>query len=73
MIAAEEGDTVTIQSGPGLSTPQKKGEIKSRKPQEMSPMPAGLLNASTKEQVLDLLAFLKSQEVLADAAAQPKR
>jgi len=45
-----EPETVTI----------KKSEIESRKLSKISPMPAGLLNTFTKEEILDLLAYLES-------------
>ena len=45
-----ELETVTI----------KKSEIESRSLSKVSPMPAGLLNTLTKEEILDLLAYLES-------------
>ncbi|MFM9965667.1 MAG: c-type cytochrome [Planctomycetaceae bacterium] len=45
-----EPETVTI----------KKSEIESRSLSKVSPMPAGLLNTLTKEEILDLLAYLES-------------
>ena len=45
-----EPDTITI----------KKTDIESRSPSKISPMPAGLLNTLTKEEILDLLAYLES-------------
>jgi putative heme-binding domain-containing protein len=38
----------------------KKGDIAKRELSKISPMPPGLLNMLTKEEVLDLLAFLES-------------
>ena len=43
-------DTVTVA----------KSEIESRSLSKTSPMPAGLLNTFTKEEILDLLAYLES-------------
>jgi putative heme-binding domain-containing protein len=62
MIAKEDGNSVTIHAGPTDSLIQtlKKDEIKSRHPQELSLMPAGLLSLMSKEQILDLLAFVES-------------
>lgn len=37
-----------------------KSEIESRSLSKISPMPAGLLNSFTKEEILDLLAYLES-------------
>jgi putative heme-binding domain-containing protein len=45
-----EPETVTI----------KKSEIESRRFSKVSPMPAGLLNTLTKDEILDLLAYLES-------------
>jgi putative heme-binding domain-containing protein len=63
MILKEDAQTVTIQTGPADSLIQtlKKSEIQGRKPQTSSPMPLGLLNALSKEQILDLLAFLEAK------------
>src|SRR5439155_12120128 len=61
-IVKEEGDAIFIQTGPGEAAIQKiaKKDIKSREPQSQSLMPAGLLNFLNKEQILDLLAVLRS-------------
>ena len=61
-IVKEEGDAIFIQTGPGEAAIQKfaKKDIKSREPQSQSLMPAGLLNFLNKEQILDLLAFLRA-------------
>lgn len=45
-----EPETITI----------KKSEIESRALSKVSPMPAGLLNTFSKEEILDLLAYLES-------------
>lgn len=45
-----EPETITI----------KKADIQSRSPSKVSPMPAGLLNTFTREEILDLLAYLES-------------
>ena len=60
LILAEDKDSVTIQTGPTAAQVQKvaKSAIKSRKTSALSLMPAGLLNALDKEQILDLLAYL---------------
>ena len=62
MIVKEDADTVTMQTGPSdtLIQPVKKSNIKKRDPQSSSMMPLGLLNMLTKEQVLDLLAYIES-------------
>lgn len=38
----------------------KKGNIKERRPSKLSPMPEGLVNIMTKEEILDLVAYLES-------------
>ena len=62
MIVKEDADATTIQTGPSDALIQtlKKSEIKERRPQSSSMMPVGLLNALTKEQIFDLLAFLET-------------
>ena len=62
MVVKEQGETVTIQSGPADSLIQtlKTAEIQQRRPQKSSPMPVGLLNTLTKEEIFDLLMFVES-------------
>lgn len=62
MVVKEQGDTVTIQSGPADSLIQtlKTSEIQQRRPQKSSPMPVGLLNTLSKEDIFDLLMFVES-------------
>ncbi len=62
MIVKEDADTVTIQTGPSAALLQtlKKSDIKERQPQKFSLMPLGLLNTLTKDQILDLLAYVES-------------
>ena len=50
----------------------KKGDITKRELSKISPMPPGLLNMLTKEEVLDLLAFLESAGKPAAAAVRRK-
>jgi putative heme-binding domain-containing protein len=63
LVLKEDDQNVTIQTGPADSLIQtlKKTEIQQRKPQLSSPMPLGLLNALSKDQILDLLAFLEAK------------
>ena len=72
LILAEDTTSVTIQTGPTAAQVQKvaKSAIKSRKPSALSLMPAGLLNALDKEQVLDLLAYLLAEGNAKHAAFQ---
>jgi len=62
MIVKDDGGDLTIQTGPSDALIQtvKKSEIKERQPQSSSAMPVGLLYTLSKEQILDLLAYLES-------------
>lgn len=62
MVVSEDPEVVRVQTGPSaaLIQPVKKSDIKKRTPQGSSQMPLGLLNLLTKEQVLDLLAYIES-------------
>ena len=53
---------MTVQTGPSDALIQqvKKTNLKKRDPQSSSMMPMGLLNMLTKEQILDLLAYIES-------------
>ena len=61
-IMEETADKVVIRPNPlELETVTvKKSEIESRQLSKISPMPVGLLNTFTKEEILDLLAYLES-------------
>ncbi len=73
MLLKEDPETVTIQTGPADSLIQtlKKSEIRQRHPMTSSPMPVGLLNSLSKEQIFDLLAFLESGGKLAQHTHAP--
>jgi putative heme-binding domain-containing protein len=62
MIVKEDGDSVTVQTGPSDALVQtiRKADIKERQPQAASAMPLGLLSTLSKEQIFDLLAYLES-------------
>ena len=62
VIVQEDGEQVTIQTGPSdaLIRTLKKSEIIGRVPQKSSSMPGGLLNALSKEEILDLLIYLET-------------
>jgi putative heme-binding domain-containing protein len=63
IILKEDPESVTIQTGPADSLIQtfKKSDIEGRHPKPSSPMPLGLLNALSKEQILDLLAYVETK------------
>jgi putative heme-binding domain-containing protein len=62
IVLKEDEQTVTIQAGPADTLIQslKKSDIQQRRPQASSPMPIGLLNSLSKQQIFDLLAYLES-------------
>lgn len=62
IILKEDAAGVTIQSGPSDSLIQtiSKSDIAEQKPKDLSPMPMGLLNPLSKEEILDLLAWIES-------------
>jgi hypothetical protein len=62
MILKEDDTTVTVQSGPSDALIQtlKKSDIKMRALQPSSLMPVGLLYSLSKENILDLLAFVEA-------------
>lgn len=63
LVVTEEAQSISVQPGPSAASIQKieKGQIKSRRQGQLSLMPAGLLNILTKEQILDLLAYVESE------------
>ena len=61
-VVAETGDKVVIR--PSMLAPEmqeiSKADIKSREVSKISPMPPGLVNMLTKEEIFDLLAYLEA-------------
>ena len=64
--------TITVETDPLRQTTVgvKRAEIEESYPANISPMPSGLVNVLTAEEILDLLAFLKSGGNPGDAAFQ---
>ncbi len=62
MIVKEDANTVSVQTGASDALIQtlQKSNIKARQAQTSSAMPIGLLSTLTKEQILDLLAYLEA-------------
>jgi putative heme-binding domain-containing protein len=62
MILKEDGETLTLQTGPSdtLIQPLKKSDVQTQRPQNSSLMPMALLNTLSKEEILDLLAYMES-------------
>ncbi len=62
MVVKEDGETLTVQTGPSDTLIQtlKKSDFRTQRPQNTSLMPVALLNTLSKEEILDLLAFIES-------------
>ena len=73
MIVKEDADKVTAQTGPSdaLIQPLKKSDIKERRAQGASVMPVGLLNTISKEQILNLLAYIEAGGKAGSGGAHP--
>lgn len=52
--------TVEVNASTGETVAIARSEIESSHPSEVSPMPSGLLDTLTRDEVLDLFAYLKS-------------
>ena len=62
-IVAEDANTLSMVINPIDPDQQRrvnKSEIANRRASEISPMPAGLVNGLSKEEILELIAFLES-------------
>jgi putative heme-binding domain-containing protein len=62
MIVNEDGNSWTVQTGPSDTLIQtlKKSDVANQRPQNSSLMPLALLNTLSKEEILDLLAYLEA-------------
>lgn len=63
-IEEQDAGTVRVVENPLLSsevTEIPRGGIESMRPSNLSTMPAGLLNTFTREQILDLLAYIRGR------------
>ena len=63
LVTAEDQETITLQANP--LAPQerltlRKSELDYREKSELSPMPSGMLSTLTREQILDLLRYLRA-------------
>jgi putative heme-binding domain-containing protein len=63
-IVAESDDQIVLR--PSMLAPEmqeiRKADIKSRDVSKISPMPPGLVNMLSKQEILDLLAYLESAD-----------
>ena len=67
VVASETPETYTIR--PNLLMPEKikriqKKDVEERFVSQVSPMPAGLINVLTKQEILDLISFLEAGDNL---------
>lgn len=62
LIVKDDGQSLTVQSGASaaLTHTFAKAQIRAQQPQRSSLMPVGLLNQSSAEDILDLLAFIRT-------------
>ena len=62
LIEVEEGKLIVAPSimSPNVTVEIAEADVVKREPSPISPMPSGLMNTSTRDQVLDLIAFLVS-------------
>jgi putative heme-binding domain-containing protein len=60
-IESEDADKIVLKTNPiAKATIIQKKNVKSRAPSKISSMPQGLLNILSEEEILDLLAYLRS-------------
>ena len=61
-IVGETGESIEILQNPysAVRTSIKISDIQSRENSTLSPMPEGLIQVLTKDEILDLLAYLES-------------
>jgi putative heme-binding domain-containing protein len=73
-IVREDATRVTVaesQFRPAASVTVAKRDIRERRLSAISPMPAGLLDGLTREQIMDLIAYLRSAGNPQDEAFSP--
>jgi putative heme-binding domain-containing protein len=58
ILASETADELAIKDQTGIVTRVKKAEVTRREPQKSSLMPAGLAQAMTKQELVDLIEYL---------------
>lgn len=59
-LAGDELHVMTDPLDPAALVKVRRRDVESVRPSPVSPMPAGLLNSFTRDEVLDLLAYLRS-------------
>jgi len=73
-VIGEDDKTITIRTDPFARemTVIKKSDIEERQKSSVSEMPQGLINTLTKEEILDMVAYLRAQGKADDKAFQKK-
>jgi putative heme-binding domain-containing protein len=70
-IESEDGEKILLKTNPiAKATAIKVNNVKSRAPSKLSTMPQGLLDILSEEEILDLLAYLRSGGDPTDKAFQ---
>src|SRR6266487_1484496 len=61
-VIEEDSRKIVVVTDPLKQTQReiRKSEIQERRPSRLSPMPEGLVSILTKEEILDLLAYIES-------------
>jgi putative heme-binding domain-containing protein len=75
-VVADEGGTLSIAINPvdpGQQRRVKQTDIQTRRVSDLSAMPAGLVNTLTKQEVLELLAFLEMGETVQTPGSKDNR
>jgi putative heme-binding domain-containing protein len=72
-IVAQDEQSITLLSSDGARHALQRNDIRQIEPSSVSPMPEGLLDALTLEEIKDLFAFLRSDDRIdeADATSPP--
>lgn len=72
-VLSEDKDRLLLRTDPFAREPVSVplASIESRAPSKVSEMPAGLINTLTKDEVLDLIAYMRSAGNEQDAAFKP--
>ena len=72
-VIDETGDVIKIRTDPFARqlTDVKKEDIDERRKTPISEMPQGLINVLSKDEILDLIAYLRSAGKADDAAFKP--
>jgi putative heme-binding domain-containing protein len=60
LVVSETADELAIKNNTGVVTRYKKGDIKSRQQMKLSIMPAGLVQAMSPDDLVDLIEYLGS-------------